>query len=194
MANNNYAENLFANAGAVLKGHFLLTSGLHSPVYWEKFKVLQYPEYTSSLCQMIAGRFSNDDIEVVIGPTTGGIIISHVVARFLDVRSIFAEKSGENARSLNRGFELRTGEKVLLVDDVLTTGKSILEVIEVIKKSGASLAGIGVLVDRSEKGLDFGVPLYSCIRSKTVTYTPENCPMCAEGQPLIKPGSSQARQ
>ena len=191
MASNNYAEGLFANAGAVLKGHFLLTSGLHSPVYWEKFKVLQHPEYTASLCQMIAGHFANDDIEVVIGPTTGGIIISHVVARFLDVRGIFAEKSGQNARSLNRGFEIQPGEKVLLVDDVLTTGKSIREVIDVIEKSGGQLAGIGVLVDRSEKGLDFGVPLYSCVRSETVTYPPENCPMCAEGQPLTKPGSSQ---
>ncbi|MDD2251832.1 MAG: orotate phosphoribosyltransferase [Dehalococcoidales bacterium] len=191
MANNNYAENLFTSSGAILNGHFLLTSGLHSPVYWEKFRILQYPEYTSRLCQMIAGNFSNDEVEVVIGPTTGGIILSYEVARYLGTRGIFAEKTHAGNRALKRGFEIKTGERVLLVDDVLTTGKSIMEVVDVINRAQGKLVGIGVLVDRSEKALDVDAPLYSCIRSETITYRPENCPLCAEGIPLVKPGSSE---
>ncbi|MBN1369803.1 MAG: orotate phosphoribosyltransferase [Dehalococcoidaceae bacterium] len=191
MSSNKYAESLFLDAGAVLKGHFLLTSGLHSPVYWEKFRILQYPQHTSRLCQMIAGHFSNDDIEVVIGPTTGGIILAYEVARFMGIRGIFAEKTGDGQRSLKRGFEIKPGEKVLLVDDVLTTGKSVREVIDVIRRANGHLAGIGVLVDRSEKDLQLGAPLYSCIRSETVTYRPEECPLCLDGMPLIKPGSSE---
>lgn len=191
MANNNYAENLFISSGAVLNGHFLLTSGLHSPVYWEKFRILQFPEYTSRLCQMIAGNFSNDEIEVVIGPTTGGIILSYEVARYLGTRGIFAEKTTNGSRALKRGFEIKPGERVLLVDDVLTTGKSIIEVIDVINRSRGKLVGIGVLVDRSEKPLGIDVPLYSCIRSETVTYQPEKCPLCMKGIPLVKPGSSE---
>jgi len=140
---------------------------------------------------MIAGHFSNDDIEVVVGPTTGGIILAYEIARFMGVRGIFAEKTGDGKRSLKRGFEIRPGERVLLVDDVLTTGKSIREVIEVICQSRGHLAGIGVLVDRSEKDLQLGAPLYSCIRSETVTYHPENCPLCKSGIPLVKPGSSE---
>ncbi len=186
--NNNYAENLFLNAGAVLKGHFLLTSGLHSPVYWEKFKILQYPEYTSKLCQMIAMHFSNDDVEVVVGPTTGGIILAYETARYLGVRGIFAESTVDGTRELKRGFNIEKGEKVLLVDDVLTTGKSIKEVYQVIKKCGGILAGIGVLVDRSKSGVDIDTDLYSCIRSAEISYSPEKCPLCKKGAPLIKPG------
>jgi len=192
MANNKYAESLFINSGAVLEGHFLLTSGLHSPIYWEKFRILENPEYTSNLCQMIASNFSNDDVELVIGPTTGGIIISHEVARYLGTKGIFAEKTSDGYRTLKRGFTIKPGERVLLVDDVLTTGKSIMEVVDVIKRAGGNLVGIGVLVDRSQKPLNVNVPLYSCIRSETVTYKPEECPLCAQGIPLVKPGSSNA--
>ena len=192
MANNKYAESLFINSGAVLEGHFLLTSGLHSPIYWEKFRILEYPEYTSNLCQMIASNFSNDDVELVIGPTTGGILISHEVARYLGTKGIFAEKTPDGSRTLKRGFTIKPGERVLLVDDVLTTGKSIMEVVDVINRAGGNLVGIGVLVDRSQKPLNVSVPLYSCIRSETVTYKPEECPLCAQGIPLIKPGSSNA--
>jgi orotate phosphoribosyltransferase len=185
------AQQLFEKSGAILNGHFLLTSGLHSPVYWEKFQVLQYPEYTQQLCGMIAVRFRDQNIQVVAGPTTGGVILAYDVARQLGVRGIFAEKvEGSTARAFRRGFIISPGERVLLVDDILTTGGSIQETITPIKQAGGTLVGIGVLVDRSTKALDFGVPLFSCVRSETVAYKPEDCPLCQAGVPLTKRGSS----
>ncbi len=186
----NGAEELFEKSGAILKGHFLLTSGLHSPVYWEKFRVLQFPVYTEQLCRMIADRFRNEGVQVVAGPTTGGVILAFEVARQLGVRGIFAEKEAASERSFRRGFSIAPGERTLIVDDVLTTGSSVREVIEAVARIGGELIGIGVLVDRSERKIDFGVPLYSCLRSITRTYTPQDCPMCADHIPLVKPGSS----
>ncbi len=174
----------------MLKGHFQLTSGLHSPVYWEKFRILQYPNYTEALCRQIADYFRPQQVQVVAGPTTGGIILAFEVARQLGVRGVFAEKEGER-RAFRRGFTISPGERVLIVDDVLTTGKSIREVIDAVNDCGGTIIGIGVLIDRSEKAQDFGLPLFSCHRAITQTYEPENCPLCAAGIPLVKPGSSQ---
>jgi len=186
----NHIEEIFQKSGALLKGHFLLTSGQHSPVYWEKFRVLQFPNYTEQLCRMIADHFRKQDIQVVAGPTTGGIILAFEVARQLGVRGIFAEKEGEE-RTFRRGFNIRPGERVLIVDDILTTGSSIREVIAAVNKLGGNLIGIGVLVNRSEQAPDFGIPLFSCHRAITPTYPPEDCPLCAARIPLVKPGSSQ---
>ena len=184
-------EEIFKKSGAILEGHFLLTSGLHSPVYWEKFRVLRYPEYTEQLCRLISSHYSGQNIDVVAGPTTGGIILAHEVARQLGVRSIFAEKEGADSRAFKRGFGIEPGERVLIVDDILTTGKSIRQVLSLVEEQGGITIGIGVLVDRSEKGHDFGVPLFSCLRSITPTYKPQDCPLCAAAIPLVKPGSSQ---
>lgn len=185
------AEQIFEKSGAVLKGHFLLTSGLHSPVYWEKFQVLQYPQYTQELCRLIADHFRDQDIQVVAGPTTGGIILAFEVGRQLGVRGIFAEKKeGSSERAFKRGFNIEPGERVLLVDDILTTGGSIREVIAAISKTQGKLIGIGVLVDRAEKSLDFSFPIFSCVRSPAITYQPEECPLCAAKVPLIKRGGS----
>jgi orotate phosphoribosyltransferase len=181
-------EEIFERVGAILKGHFLLTSGLHSPVYWEKFKVLQYPNYTEQLCRLIADHFRQQEIQVVAGPTTGGIILAFEVARQLGVRDIFAEKEGEKERAFRRGFSIDPGERVLIVDDILTTGSSIREVMAAVEKLGGIIIGIGVLVDRSEQKIGFGVPLFSCLRSETITYSPEDCPLCAAGIPLVRPG------
>jgi orotate phosphoribosyltransferase len=185
------AEALFRKTGAVLDGHFLLTSGLHSPVYWEKFRILEHPEYTQKLCAMIAARFKKERIEVVAGPTTGGIILAFEIAKQMGLRCIFAEKEENGKRAFRRGFVLNPGERVLVVDDILTTGKSVREVLEAVAEKKAVVVGIGVLVDRSEHGLDFGYPLYSCLRSETLAYTPEECPLCKAGIPLVKPGSSK---
>jgi len=186
----NNIEEIFQKSGALLKGHFLLASGLHSPIYWEKFRVLQFPNYTEQLCGMIANHFRGQGIQVVAGPTTGGIILAFEVARQLGVRSLFAEKEGEE-RVFRRGFNIDHGERVLIVDDILTTGGSIGEVMAAVTKLGGKVIGIGVLVDRSEQKLEFGVPLFSCHRAITPTYTPQDCPLCAAKIPLAKPGSSQ---
>jgi len=184
----NNIEEIFEKSGAILKGHFLLASGLHSPVYWEKFKVLQCPNYTEQLCRMIATHFRNQGVQVVAGPTTGGIILAFEVARQLGVRGIFAEREDTGGRAFRRGFSINSGERVLIVDDILTTGGSIREVMAAVAGQGGTIVGVGVLVDRSEQKVDFGVPFFSCHRAITQNYTPENCPLCAEQIPLLKPG------
>ncbi len=178
---------IFKDAGAILEGHFLLTSGMHSPVYWEKFQVLQYPRYTQKLCRLIAGSFRNAGVQVVAGPTTGGVVLAFETARQLGVRAIFAEKV-EGGRAFRRGFSISPGEKVLIVDDILTTGGSVREVVDAVKKLGGDIVGIGVLVDRSGDKVDFGVPLFACLRSPTVAYPADSCPLCAEGRPLVRLG------
>ena len=183
-------EKIFHQSGAVLKGHFLLASGLHSPIYWEKFRVLQYPNYTEQLCRLIADHFREQQIQVVAGPTTGGVIIAFEVAKQLGVRGIFAEKEG-NLRTFRRGFTIAPGERVLIVDDVLTTGSSVVEMITAVNECGGNIIGIGVLVDRSSQSPEFGYLLFSCHRAATQTYDPADCPLCAAGIPLVKPGSSQ---
>lgn len=186
------AEEIFNKAGAVLEGHFLLTSGLHSSLYWEKFRVLQFPGYTEQLCRMIAEHFRGQGVQVVAGPTVGGIILAHEIARQMGLRSIYAEKKGgDNERIFRRGLSLAPGEKVLVVDDILTTGKSVHQVMSAVAKAGGTVVGIGVLIDRSERDPAFGVPLFSCHRSETITYRPPDCPLCAAGIPLVKPGSSR---
>ena len=183
-------EEIFKKAGAILEGHFLLTSGLHSPIYWEKFRVLQFPKYTEQLCRLIRDHFARQKAEVVAGPTTGGIILAYEVARQLGVRGIFAEKEGTERRVFKRGFGISPGERVLIVDDVLTTGKSIREVLNLVAEQGGETIGVAVLVDRSEEEHDFGIPLFSCLSSVTPTYRPQDCPLCAAGIPLTKPGGS----
>lgn len=182
---------IFEKSGTVLKGHFSLASGLHSPVYWEKFRVLQYPEYTEDLCRLIADHFRKEKVQVVAGPTTGGIILAYETARQLGLRGIFAEKeSGSEVRSFRRDFEIKPGERVLIVDDILTTGKSIREVLAAIAPTGGKIVGIGVMVDRSEDPQDFGVPLFSCLKVKAEAYSPESCPLCRRGIPLTHRGTS----
>lgn len=150
---------------------------------------MQHPDYTQQLCRLIADHFQKQKIQVVAGPTTGGIILAFEVARQLGVRSIFAEKEGEKERAFRRGFGIDPGERVLIVDDILTTGSSIRQVMAAATKQGGIIIGIGVLVDRSEQKMDFGVPLFSCHRAvPPPTYPPENCPLCAAKIPLVRPG------
>ncbi len=191
------AENvkaMFEKSGALLNGHFLLTSGLHSPVYWEKALVIQYPEFTEKLCKMIADHYKNAGVEVVAGPTTPGIILAYVTAKYLGVRSVFAEKDeAGGGRVFRRGFEIKPGEKVLVVDDVMTTGGSVSEVIAAVKKLQGEVVGVGVLVLRSAKEPDFGVPFYACLKTDVVSYDPKDCPLCKQGIPLVKRGSSKPK-
>jgi len=184
---SNQVTQIFKDTGAMLEGHFLLTSGRHSPVYWEKFRILQYPHHTEKLCQLIARHFKDNEVQVVAGPTTGGVILAFEAARQLGVKCIFAEKEGEH-RVFRRGFTLNPGDRVLIVDDVLTTGGSITEVMKAVNDLGGIIIGVGVLVDRAEQEKEFGVPLFSCLRATTPTYPPSECPLCTAGIPLTKPG------
>jgi len=180
-------EEMFRKSGAVLEGHFLLHSGLHSRVYWEKFRVLQYPEYVSELCGMIARHFRSTPIDMVAGPATGGMILAFEVARQMGKRAIYAEKEGDT-KNFRRGAVVTPGDKILIVDDVMTAGGSINEVVAAVNERRGKLVGVGVLVDRSDKTPDFGVPLFSCLRTAAVTYAPEKCPLCAAKVPLTRPG------
>lgn len=186
--NNADVLDIFKKSGALMEGHFLLTSGLHSAIYWEKFHVLRYPEFTSILCGMIARYYAGEKIEVVAGPTTGGIILAFETARQMKARSIFAEKDSSGGRSFHRGFSIEPGERVLIVDDIMTTGGSIVEVIEAVRKAGGDIRGIGILVDRSNQKIDLGAPLFSCLRSETQTFKPDECPLCAKKIPLVRLG------
>lgn len=180
------AEDLLREAGALLDGHFQLASGKHSPLYIEKFRLLERPPQTEALCRMIADWARGMSPGLVAGPTTGGIIISYEVARQLGLRGIFAEKNEDCSpgRSFQRGFEISPGERVLVVDDVLTTGGSVRDVLEAVRSLGGEVIGVGVLVDRSAGSVDFGVPLFACLQLDLPAYAPDACPLCKEGIPL----------
>ena len=177
------AQQLLRQVGAVLDGHFLLTSGRHSPLYVEKFRLLEQPPYTERLCRLIVDHFRPQGVQLVAAPTTGGIVLSYEVARQLGVRGIFAEKEG-SGRRFGRGFRLSPGERTLVVDDVLTTGGSIRDVIDAVRREGGEPMGVGVLVDRSGGRADFGLPFFACVALDLPTYSPDDCPLCAQNVPL----------
>lgn len=181
-------KELFIKTGAIMEGHFLLTSGLHSPMYVEKFQVLQHPIYTEQLCKAMAAKFADQNIEVVVGPVTGGILLAHETGKALGTRAIFTER--ENGKmTLRRGFQIAKGERVLIVEDIVTTGGSIKEVIEVVKEHGGIPVGIGMLVDRSNGKADFdGVPYQALLHLEVTTYQPDNCPLCKSMVPMTKRG------
>ncbi|MCS6830617.1 MAG: orotate phosphoribosyltransferase [bacterium] len=179
---------IFRDCGAVLRGHFRLSSGKHSDTYFEKFQVLQHPHYVQQLCGELAKRFRSDRIDVVVGPTTGGVIIAYEVARQLGTRAIYAEREGDK-RVLRRGFTLHEGEQVLVVDDILTTGGSVREVLEMLKPYRVRLAGVGILVDRTGGQVDLGVRAESLLQLAVEAWQPEECPLCQRGEPITEPGS-----
>ena len=179
---------LLVQTGAIMDGHFLLTSGLHSPHYVEKFNVLQHPEYTAQLCAAMAEKFKDANIETVVGPVTGGILLAHETGKSLGTRAIFTERV-DGKMTFRRGFSLRAGERVLIVEDIVTTGGSIKEVIEVVKAAGAVPVAVSMLVDRSGGKADFGdVPSTALLTMDVETYAPETCPLCAKGVPMTKRG------
>jgi len=172
-------ESLLREVGAILDGHFLLTSGRHSPLYVEKFRLLEQPRHTERLCRLIADHFRPQGVQLVAAPTTGGIILGYEVARQLGVRGIFAEKAQEGRR-FGRGFRVAPGERTLVVDDVLTTGGSIRDVLEAVRAEGAEPIGVGILVDRTAGRADFGLPFFACLALELPSYDPAECPLCAQ--------------
>lgn len=182
------ALKIFESSGALLNGHFLLTSGLHSPQYFQCAKVLQYPKYTEQLCNEIVNNVKNDKIDCVVSPAVGGLIVGQECARQLGCRAIFAEREN-GVMTLRRGFEIQHDERVFVVEDVVTTGGSVKEVIQLVKGVGAEVAGVGFIVDRSNGKKIFDDPSYSVFKMDVVTHKPEKCPLCKEELPLVKPGS-----
>jgi orotate phosphoribosyltransferase len=187
MATENFLK-VFEETAALLRGHFLLTSGLHSDTYFQCARVLQYPDIAAQLCSHIAANYGGRDIKTVIAPAIGGIVVSMEVARALGARSIFAER--ENGKmTLRRGFEIKPGEKVLVVEDVTTTGGSIEEVIDLVRAFGAVPVGAACLVDRSGGAIDLGLDLFALVRLTVETFEPARCKLCVQNIPLVKPGS-----
>ena len=181
---------LLVETGAIMTGHFKLTSGKHSPHYVEKFNVLQHPKYTEKLCQAMAAHFKDAQIETVVGPMTGGIILAHETGKALGTRAIFTERV-DGKMTFRRGFTLHEDELILIVEDVVTTGGSVREVIDVVKEFGGVPVAISMLVDRSGGKADFGgVPSFALLHMNVETYEPENCPLCAKGIPITKRGST----
>jgi orotate phosphoribosyltransferase len=180
----------FEEAGAIQKGHFKLTSGVHSDIYIQCAQVMQYPEFMNNLCSELGKKFRGDDVDVIVGPAVGAIIMAHVMARVLGpwVRAIFTER--ENGKmTLRRSFKIKKGEKVLVVEDVTTTGSSVKEVIAIVKERQGKVVGVGALIDRSGGKIDFGVKAQSLLTLDIKTYLPEVCPLCKKGIPAVKPGS-----
>ncbi|WP_025209401.1 orotate phosphoribosyltransferase [Hippea sp. KM1] len=184
------ALELYKKRNAYLQGHFLLSSGLHSEFYLQSALVLQYPHDAWKLCSSIAEYFKDKQIDVVVAPAMGGVLVSYDVARALgeNVRSIFAERV-EGKLTLRRGFTIGKDERVLVVEDVVTTGKSVRETLEVVRQFTDNIVGIGALVDRGGNFDPEGLDYFPLIKLKIENYEPDNCPLCKKGIPLQKPGS-----
>ncbi|MFQ5628877.1 MAG: orotate phosphoribosyltransferase [bacterium] len=179
---------IFTESGALLTGHFKLTSGLHSNRYFQCAMVLQYPHFAEELCRIAKTQFAGKEPSAVIAPAVGGIVVGQETARQLNCRSIFAERQ-DGKMVLRRGFSVQPGDSILVAEDVVTTGGSVKEVIDLIEGLGASVIGIFAIVDRSGGQADFGAPFVSAMQMEVVAHQPDVCPLCAKGLPLTQPGS-----
>ncbi len=181
---------LFKTTGALQQGHFRLTSGLHSPEYFQCARILQHPQYNQLLSGEIARHFYDWKVEMVIAPAIGGIMVGQEVARQIRVRGIFAER--ENGKmAIRRGFEVGEGERVLVCEDVVTTGGSVQEVVDLVRRSRGVVVGVAAIVDRSKTRVDFNTEFYSLLKMQVPAYEPESCPLCKDNIPIVKPGSRQ---
>ena len=179
---------ILEKTGVLQTDHFLLTSGKHSNKYMQCAKIFQHPDISAEISKDLAEKYDGYDIDIVIGPAVGGIILAYEVARQLEVRALFAER--ENGKmTLRRGFEIKAGSRVLVVEDVITTGGSVKEVIELVRAVGGEVIGVASVVDRSGGKALFDVPFKSAIKIEIDTYEPNDCPMCKAGSEAIKPGS-----
>jgi orotate phosphoribosyltransferase len=186
---------LFRATGAYLNGHFRLTSGLHSPEYLQCALVLQYPRHAAELGGLLAEEFRKlvpEPVGLVVSPALGGLIVGHEVARALGARFIFTERDDNKKMTLRRGFAVTPGEPALVVEDVVTTGGSTRDVVEVLRAAGARPLAAGSIVDRSGGHADVGAPRVALVTLEVVAYDPAECPLCAQGVPVVKPGSRPA--
>ena len=183
---------LFRATGAYLSGHFRLTSGLHSPAYLQCALVLQYPRHAEHLGILLADALRGltpEPVGLVVSPALGGLIIGHEVARALGARFIFTERDENKRMALRRGFNVKPGEPALVVEDVVTTGGSTRDVVEVLRAAGARPLAAGSIVDRSGGQADVGAPRVALVTLRVEAYDPAQCPLCAQGMPAVKPGS-----
>lgn len=188
----NEVEDALRESGALLEGHFLLASGRHSQFYIEKFRLLEQPRLTSRLCAEFARRFADSDIQCVVGPVTGGIILAFETARHLGCRAVYAERGDEGRGFVfRRGFHLAPGERVLVVEDIVTTGGSVLQVVEAVREAGGEVGGVGLLVDRSGGQVDYGVPRVEALLQLNIeSYAPDDVPEWLQARGAArKPGS-----
>ncbi|HBU13215.1 MAG TPA: orotate phosphoribosyltransferase, partial [Clostridiales bacterium] len=179
---------IFKEKEVMLEGHFLLTSDRHSGQYMQCAKLFQYADVSALICRQLAEQFSDIEIDIVAGPAIGGIIMAYEMGRQLDVKNVFAEREN-GAMTFRRGFTIPNGANVLVTEDVVTTGGSVKEVMELIRRMGGNVAGVGCVVDRSNGAVDFGVPFRAALSMEVVSYAPEECPLCKSGVPAVKPGS-----
>lgn len=180
---------LMKASGALMRGHFRLSSGLHSDEYCQCAKVAEHPEVSEELGRMLADLFRDDRVDVVVSPAIGGIVIGYEVGRALGARAIWAERA-DGVMTMKRGFAVSPGERVLIIEDVVTTGGSVREVAEVVKEAGAEIVGFGFIMDRSPRPLDLPGPTKALLEAREMkTYDPDTCPLCADGIPVVKPGS-----
>lgn len=184
---------MLKESGVYMEGHFLLTSGRHSPAFFLFAQAFQYPRHAEFLGRELARLFAADGVETVIGPAMGGVILAHEVARALGCRSFFAEKA-EGGMALKRGFAVRPGERVLIVEDAVTTGGSVKKVIGLVQAAGAKVLGVGAVLDRSGGEADFGgITFRSLVRVDVPSYAPDECPLCRRGIPVAVPKAAQPR-
>ncbi|HIW56703.1 MAG TPA: orotate phosphoribosyltransferase [Firmicutes bacterium] len=184
---------MLKEAGVLLEGHFLLTSGRHSDRYMQCAKIFQYSKYSVPLCAELVEKYKDDNVELVIGPAIGAIQMAYEVGRQLGVKNIFAERE-DGKMTLRRGFMIEKGQRVLIVEDVVTTGGSVKEVMELVKEAGGEIVGIGSIVDRTGGKIDFGVPYKSAFSMDITSYEADECPICKSGEiPLVKPGSRKIK-
>ncbi|HOJ18063.1 MAG TPA: orotate phosphoribosyltransferase [Ignavibacteriaceae bacterium] len=179
---------IFEETEALLRGHFRLTSGRHSDTYFQCAKVLQYPAHCERICRTLADYFRNFEIDAVIAPAIGGIVVAQEVGRQLNKKNFWAERE-EKTLTLRRGFTIQSGEKCLVCEDVVTTGGSVFEVMDIVKNHGGEVVGVAYIVDRSNGKISFGVPQKSVISLDVIAYEYNNCPLCEKNIPVIKPGS-----
>lgn len=190
MLSHNEILDIFKKSGALLSGHFQLTSGLHSDAYFQCALVLQYPEYARRLCETGWQQYRGLEIDCVIAPAVGGIVVGYELARQLGARALFAERE-EGVMQLRRGFSLEAGARVVVAEDVVTTGGSVKEVVRLAQARGAHVAGVFAIVDRSGGKADFGVPFTSTVQFSPKVYEPDACPLCRGGRAIEKPGSRE---
>lgn len=183
-------EQILKESGVLMEGHFLLTSGRHSNKYMQCARIFRHPKYSEELCAALAEQFSNEKIDVVIGPAMGAVQMAYEVSRAVGCENFFTERDEEGKMTLRRGFAVTPGMRCLLVEDVVTTGGSVKEVQKLVEAAGGIVVGIGSLVDRSNGNVDFGVPFRAVYPAEVVSWDAAECPLCKNGaEPPVKPGS-----